>query len=123
MGGGLLKNLSLRGKVARWAAVAACVVGAASGNLALASPVQAIHRVNDRGDCDRRSDFLALGTQRGKACFADKGIINYKGFPADYVSSGNNDGYLETNKGRIDFTRNGFRNLEKGTEVTKIVIY
>ncbi len=43
----LLKNLSLRGKVARWAAVAASVVGI---SVSMAMPAEAINRVDNCND-------------------------------------------------------------------------
>lgn len=112
------KNLSLRGKVARWAAVAVSV-GAVSG--ILAPSVQAINRVHG-SECATRHDFLKLNGNI-QFCFANKGDERVLIANVTSASSGNNEGYLETNKGRINFTRGVFINMNGPTTVTRIVIY
>lgn len=117
----LVKNLSLRGKVARWAAVAASVVAISVG---MAMPAEAINRVN----CDEDGYFgIYQGQQDARTmCFANAGdagvlIADVQGF-----RSGNNAGYIETNKGRFDFPKwvaIGFMEEIGTVTILRIVIY
>jgi len=101
------------------AVVTFALTGAVSG--ILASSVQAINRV-DGLECTRRLDFLAL-TGDIKFCFANKGDMSVLIANVTSGDTGNNAGYLETNKGRVNFTRGVFINFNGPTTVTRIVIY
>ena len=96
----LLKNLSLRGKVARWAAVAVSVVGISIG---MAMPSQAIHREDYCYD-----DYLNLfqgASQSATMCFVNAGGANVVIADVQSFYSGNNAGYLDTNKGQFGFDK------------------
>lgn len=102
------------------AVVTLALTGAVSG--ILPSSVQAINRVGDR-ECSRSQwEFLELFNGL-KFCFANKGDTRVLIANVTSGSSGNNVGYLETNKGRVKFTRGVFINMNGPTTVTRIVIY
>ncbi|MDV2997289.1 MAG: hypothetical protein N4J56_006994 [Chroococcidiopsis sp. SAG 2025] len=88
----LVKNLSLRGKVARWAAVAASVVGI---SVSMAMPAEAINRVPCHEDGYFSIYQMFDGRQFGDSkCFANAGDANVVIADVHTVSSGNNAGYI-----------------------------
>ena len=95
----LVKNLSLRGKVARWAAVAASVVGI---SVSMAMPTEAINPVDK---CDRGEYFNIYQEQKENPtlCFANGGGVVVNIPNVHRFSSGNNAGFIITNKGRMYF--------------------
>ncbi|MDZ4876847.1 MAG: hypothetical protein CLLPBCKN_006282 [Chroococcidiopsis cubana SAG 39.79] len=119
----LVKNLSLRGKVARWAAVAASVVGMSVG---MAMPTEALHRTDD---CDERGFFAIFQGSKHYAtmCFANAGDAEVVIADVHRVTSGNNAGYIITNKGRFNFGKwKGFDFIDNGygtVTILRIVIY
>lgn len=92
----LLKNLL--GKVARWAAVAACVVGI------FVSVVMPAHAVN-RANCEAETFNINQGPQGDHAtmCFANGGRIGVLIADVHRLYSGNNQGHVATNKGNFNF--------------------
>ena len=100
-GGGLddlLKNLSLRGKVVRWAAVAASVVGISVG---MVMPAHALNRAR----CEPETFNIAQGP-RGNyptMCFANAGETPVGIADVHRLYSGNNAGFVITNKGTFKF--------------------
>lgn len=127
----LVKNLSLRGKVAKWAAVTVSVVGIFITMAAM--PAGAIHRVTGgMEDCgSSKSNHFFRISQGAKdsftMCFADRGTATVVIADVHNVYSGNNAGYIITNKGRFNFEKNtGFNFVDNnyGTvTILKIVIY
>lgn len=110
-GGGLddlVKNLSLRGKIARWAAVAASVVGISVG---MAMPAQAINRVECYGPQGRiiRIDYLRI--HQGPSgdyptmCFVNAGVSKVVIADVHRMFSGNNAGLVITNRGAVEFSK------------------
>ena len=106
----LLKNLSLRGKVARWAAVAVSVVGISIGMAAM--PAQAINRVDTGAhqfvDQCKDDDYLDIhqgGSSEPTMCFANAGGANVLIADVHSIYSGNNAGYFDTNKGTFRFEK------------------
>lgn len=100
-GGGLddlLKNLSLRGKVAKWAAVAASVVGISVG---MVIPAHAVNRAK----CEPETFNISQGPRGDHAtmCFAKAGEILVGIADVHRLYSGNNAGYVDTNKGTFKF--------------------
>jgi hypothetical protein len=97
----LVKNLSLRGKVARWAAVAASVVGI---SVSMAMPAEAINRVDN---CNDQNFFTIFQGSKDNVtmCFANAGDAKVNIANVHQVSSGNNAGYIITNKGRLNFEK------------------
>ncbi|MBE9215091.1 hypothetical protein IQ247_20895 [Plectonema cf. radiosum LEGE 06105] len=100
-GGGLddlLKNFSLRGKVARWAAVAASVVGFSVG---MVIPAHAVNRAR----CEPETFNIAQGPRGDRAtmCFANAGEILVGIADVHRFYSGNNAGFVVTNKGTFNF--------------------
>ena len=102
----LVENPSLRGKVARWAAVAVSVVGIALG---MSMPSQAVNQVEGK-DCSAKSDFFKIyqGPERKDAegnyiptmCFANAGDIKVLIDDVYLFRAGNNAGYIEYSQGR-----------------------
>ncbi|NHC35964.1 beta/gamma crystallin domain-containing protein [Scytonema millei] len=101
-GGGLddlLKNLSLRGKVARWAAVAASVVGLSVGMAVM--PAEAVNRAR----CEPGTFNIYQGPRgdRPTMCFANAGEKFVGIADVHRLYSGDNAGFLITNKGYVRF--------------------
>lgn len=94
----LVKNLSLRAKVVRWAAVVASVVGI---SVSMAMPTEAINRVR----CKEEGYFTIYQGQNANPtmCFANAGNVEVFITDVHGFFSGNNAGYIQTNNGRIDF--------------------
>jgi hypothetical protein len=96
----LLKNLSLRGKVARWAAVAVLVVGIFVG---MAMPAHAVNPAR----CEPATFNIFQGPRGDSAtmCFANGGEILVGIADVHRLFSGNNEGFVKTNKGDFNFGR------------------
>ncbi|NJM74123.1 MAG: hypothetical protein HC862_30830 [Scytonema sp. RU_4_4] len=96
----LLKNLSLRGKVARWAAVAVLVVGNFVG---MVMPAHAVNRAR----CEPETFNIAQGPRGDRAtmCFANAGEVLVGIADVHRVYTGNNEGFVMTNKGTFNFGR------------------
>ncbi|MEA5598989.1 beta/gamma crystallin domain-containing protein [Rivularia sp. UHCC 0363] len=95
----LLKNLSSsRGKVARWAAVAALVVGNFVG---MVMPAHAVNRAR----CESETFNIVQGPRGDRAtmCFANRGEILVGIADVHRLYSGNNGGFVVTNKGNFNF--------------------
>lgn len=99
-----VKNLSLRGKVARWAAVAATAAGISVG---MAIPAQAINRTK----CDSVDLFQITQGHGTGMCFANKGHIEVVISDVHKIYSGNNAGEIWTNKGVHYFAKNSRLNF------------
>jgi hypothetical protein len=100
-GGGLddlLKNLSLRGKVARWAAVTASVVGISVG---MVMPAHAVNRAR----CEPGTFNIYQGPRgdRPTMCFANPGELLTGIADVHRFYSGDNAGFVITNKGTFNF--------------------
>ena len=94
----LLKNFSLRSKVARWAAVAASIVGISVGMIMPANAV-------NRSRCEPETFNIAQGPRGDRAtmCFANGGEILVGIADVHRLYSGNNAGFVVTNKGNFNF--------------------
>lgn len=94
----LLKKLSLRGKVARWAAVAASILGISVG---MVMPAHAVNRAR----CEPETFNIAQGPRGDKAtmCFANGGEMFVGIADVHRLYSGNNAGSVITNKGTFNF--------------------
>lgn len=108
------KNRSLRGKVVRWAAVAASVVGISIG---IGMPAQALHRVTPDDNCyslwGSVRDFFQIEQGRSAPpffrptmCFASAGEQKVLIADVRRLRSGNNAGFVITNKGNFHFRKN-----------------
>ena len=118
----LVKNISLPGKVVRWAAVAASVVGMSIG---MAMPAQAINRTECRSDDLLRIAQGPVG-DRATMCFANAGSRYVLIADVHRIASGNNAGWVDTNKGRFHFGKNqqlNFINGDVGSTVTITAIW
>jgi Beta/Gamma crystallin len=84
----------VRGKVARWAAVAVSVVGISVG---MVMPAHALNRA----DCEPETFNIAQGPRGDRAtmCFANAGEALVGIADVHRLYSGNNEGYVFTNKG------------------------
>ena len=99
MAGGGLDNLSsLRGKVAKWAAVAASVVGIISVGMV---PAYALNRAR----CEPETFNVYQGSRPDypNMCFANAGEIGVVIADVHRLYSGNNAGFVITNKGSFSF--------------------
>jgi len=94
----LLKNFSLRSKVARWVAVAASIVGISVGMI---MPADAVNRAR----CEPGTFNIYQGPRgdRPTMCFANRGEILVGIADVHRFFSGDNAGFVFTNKGRFDF--------------------
>jgi Beta/Gamma crystallin len=120
------KNRSLRGKVAKWAAVTASVVGISVG---MVMPAQAVNRAN----CEGGTFNVIQGPKDPPIkpgptmCFANRGDARVVIPDVYFLMSGNNAGRVETNKGVFRFGKNEVINfVRKGSPgkvtITRIVI-
>jgi hypothetical protein len=123
----LLKNFSLRGKVARWAAVAASVVGFSVG---MVMPAHALNRAkceNGTFNIFQKQDGPAGGTgqqlYRATMCFANRGDARVLIADVLRLWSGNNAGKIETNKGVFVFGKNANLNFTRQGGPGAVVIY
>lgn len=92
----LVKNFSLRNKFAKWVLVAASIVGS---SVSMTMPVQAVNRVS----CNEAGYMQIIQGRGGKMCFANGGDIPVVIADVHKFYSGNNAGYIETNKVRLNF--------------------
>lgn len=119
----LLKNFSLRGKVAKWAAVAASVVGMSVG---MVMPAHAAPREIHRARCEPSTFNVYQGPKgdRPTMCFADAGRIPVIIADVHRFFSGNNSGFVLTNRGRRDFGKNEtIEFINDGGTVTILTIH
>lgn len=94
----LVKNLSLRGKVVKWAAAAVSVVGISVG---MAMPAHAVNRAR----CEPETFNVYQGPRADypTMCFANGGEAFVGIADVHRLYSGNNSGFVITNKGQFSF--------------------
>lgn len=119
----LVKNLSLRGKVARWAAVAASVVGISAG---MVMPAQALNRARCEPDTFNISQGPRGNPAQPTMCFANGGTAKVLIADVHYLNTGNNAGHINTNKGNFTFNKHQeffFTRFMGTVTITGITIY
>ena len=132
----LLKNRSVRGKVAKWAAVAVSVVGISVGmvmpahaviqaeqvNSSAVRPARAVNRTNCQSDTFNISQ--GPGGDKATMCFANAGESRVVIADVHRIFSGNNAGFVVTNKGKFKFgKRQGVEFIKKIGTVTILTIH
>ena len=115
----LLKNRSVRGKIAKWAAVAVSVVGISVG---MVMPAHAVNRTNCQSDTFNISQ--GPGGDKATMCFANAGESGVVIADVHRLFSGSNAGFIITNKGTFKFGRNQTLNfIRKIGTVTILTIH